>query len=289
MYIGILICIFFHLKLSCTKHNYLLFENFELTRINFIEEQMTFRNLKHERNQLYKVALVLKSIGKIGVSVQPISNLENMISNASTKMNQEFVYGPKTVCSPTTKGNNAWEYSFLHKLVVKNLHNFTFSYEEVYKDWETIEIVKSALRGLLMLRETFDQNITEFSAGRISVKKREFGLSRKIDALIPEDMAVLSKLAYNDFNYYDSAIEYLKTAVDMLRGVREDKNVFHSKQLKDRLLEMRKTYPSYHNELLEKLKRPIGNDWKLYPYKVDQGAKKYNVFQFMISEIRCLS
>jgi len=92
--------------------------------------------------------------------------------------------------------------------------------------------------------------------------------------LNPEDMAVMSKLAYNDFNYYDSAIEYLKTAFDMLRSVREDKIFFRSKQLKDQLLKMKKTYPSYHNELLEKHKRSIGNGWKLYPYKVDEDTLK---------------
>ena len=278
MYIGIITWVFLSSHISCMKHDYLLFENFELTKKTFHEEQTNFRIWEEKRNQLRKVVFELGTLNEFDINVQSILQSKKRISDISKIMPQVAVNVFQTSDGQAREQQYIRKETFIYNSFVRKQHNHTFSYQEVYKDWKMIEVVKAALRGLLMLRETFDQNITDFSTGHFSVKTRLFTFTRQIDSLTPEDIASLSKLAFNEFNYYDSAIEYLKSALDMLRNTIGKKHNVNSKKLEEQLSSMRNTYPTYHNELLEKHKNPIGPDWKLYPYKVDEGTRENLIF-----------
>ena len=260
------------------KHDYLLFENFDLTKKTFYEEQTNYRRWEDIRNQLRQEAFDLDSIGEFDINVQSITNLKKRIFDISKVMNLVSVDGFKTIDSSVTERPYFWKNSFIYNRFVRKQHNQKFSYQDVYKDWKMIDIVKAALKGMLMLRETYEQNITDLSTGSLSIKPSLSRFTRQIDSLTPVDIASLSKLAFNEFNYYDSAIEYLKSALAMLRNNKGTKNNAHLKKLDELLLSMWNKYPTYHNELLEKHKNPVGLDWKLFPYKVDEGTKENQSF-----------
>ena len=167
--------------------------------------------------------------------------------------------------------NRIREYLYNRHHPMETKYNVTFSYETVYEEIEKIDIVKSALSGVLLLRETFEQNITDFSKGHLCLKNIIFNNSRAMDSLKLEDLAVMSKIAFNQFNYYDSAIEYLKAATLMFYNDSEKGSAIFSTTMEELLLLMKKNYPSYHNEMLSKMDISVGIDWKLYPVMVDEG------------------
>ena len=39
---------------------------------------------------------------------------------------------------------------------------------------------------------------------------------------------------------------------------------------------MKKDYPVYHNNMLEKKDNFIGPEWKMYPHKIDIGSNDFN-------------
>ena len=122
-----------------------------------------------------------------------------------------------------------------------------------------------------MLRETFEQNITDFSKGHLCLKNIMYNSSRQIDSLKLEDIAAMSKIAFNQFNYYDSAIEYLKAAINIFYNEIGKRNDYVYRTIDELLSFMKKNYPSFHNEMLSKMDISVGIDWKLYPVMVDEG------------------
>ena len=151
---------------------------------------------------------------------------------------------------------------------MKDNFNLVFDIENVYKH-STLEIINGALKGLIMLQETYEQDIKDFSQGHLYLKNVIYRTSREIDSLQPDDLAAMSSLAFNHYNWYDNSLIYLKESLSAYSSLsptqpRDDLDIY--------LLAMKNYYSSYHNELYTKKKNIVGSDWKLYPYLVDKGS-----------------
>ena len=147
----------------------------------------------------------------------------------------------------------------------------TFSYEESYKNIESIRIIKSAIKGLIMLQQTYEQNVKDFANGVLSINNDKIYNFRSTDSLNPQDLALMSKIAFSDFNWYDSSVEYLRIALNMYLEAKKRGQVRYGKKVEKHLFSMKARYPAYHNEVFGIMDNPIGPDWKLYPCLVDQG------------------
>lgn len=202
---------------------------------------------------------------------QSTITMEQNNSNKNRIMRQAFIQGLEQKGSTKSTRTRIWKDFFAQYRTVRKKYNFTYSYEKVYKGLEKLDIVKSALRGVLMLRETFEQNIADFSKGHVCLKDIMYNSSRHIDSLKLEDIAAMSKIAFNQFNYYDSAIEYLKDAIKIFYNEVGKRSDYVYRTLDEILLFMKKNYPSYHNEMLSKMDISVGIDWKLYPVMVNEG------------------
>ena len=250
--------------------DFLLFENFELTRKSFVEEQSVFEHMAKARNIFHDKVINLNYNNKTSV-LEPMVKMEPKTSNKNRIMKQEIIHG---LIHRENSGYTKYRIrEFLYKRYrpMKMKYNFTYSYETVYQEIEKIDIVKSALSGVILLRETFEQNITDFSKGDLCIKNNMFSSSRGIDSLTFEDLAAMSKIAFNQFNYYDSAIEYLKAATSMFYNEIGKRSSSISTIIEEILLSMKKNYPSYHNEMLSKMDISVGIDWKMYPVMVNEG------------------
>lgn len=272
MYLTIILYLFIPLHVLCFNSEFLLFENFELTRKSFIEEQSVFRHMADTRKKLNDTVNHLSdNSDTVTNEFQSTIKMGQNSSNKHRIIKQAFIQGLIQNKSTKSMRTRIWEDFYAQYRIVKKKYNFTYSYEKVYKGSEKLEIVKSALRGVLMLRETFEQNITDFSKGHLCLKNIMYNSSRRIDSLKLEDIAAMSKIAFNQFNYYDSAIEYLKAAINIFYNEIGKRSDYVYRTLDELLSFMKKNYPSFHNEMLSKMDISVGIDWKLYPVMVDEG------------------
>ena len=155
---------------------------------------------------------------------------------------------------------------------VGDKYNFVFDFEKMYRR-TMIDIMKGGLRGLVMLQETYEQDIQLFSKGQLHLKSNIDTNSRKKDSLKPDDLAAMSVLAFEFYKWYDNSLKYLREALKsfyLSSYVKKNRdNIMDG--LEKYLLSMKIHYSSYHNQLHSKKKNILGNGWKLYPYIVDEG------------------
>ena len=79
--------------------------------------------------------------------------------------------------------------------------------------------MRKALHGLIMLQETYELDMPEYSKGQIRYKNQITKSDRNMDSLNTEDLVTLSTIALNDFNWADNAITYLKAAIDTFNSI----------------------------------------------------------------------
>ena len=132
------------------------------------------------------------------------------------------------------------------------------------------QIIDGALKGIIMLQETYDLEIKEFSKGHLHLKDRHMNTSRSIDSLQPDDIASMSIVAFNIYKWYDNSISYLKESIDLFNTHLKQRRLLSNK-LPSLLLKMKEEFSTYHNEMLHKKQSFIGPNWRLYPYMVDKG------------------
>ena len=269
--------------ITSDKYSYLLFENFEMTKESFKKEQKVFTALRVNRNNLhYKLdelnlwtSKKLPSI--VGRNLQKTHEqpLENCLHISINYMISTYYFRKKLLLNDFQPGH--------HK--VGDKYNFVFDFEKMYRR-NMIDIMKGGLRGLVMLQETYEQDIQLFSKGHLRLKNHIDTSSRFIDSLRPDDLAAMSVLAFDFYKWYDNSLKYLKEALRSfyLSSYAEKNNGGAKDGLEEYLLAMKIHYSSYHNHLHSKKKNILGNGWKLYPYMVDEG-RATNLCVYQISLI----
>ena len=267
MYSILLIFLLFPLNVNCSKFDFLLFENHELTKASFIEEQEICKNLRKIRQNLNfqkhsfhpNIALVCRQYSG---SVQDA--ISHYTKSFKTKVIERIKNSLHTGSSPFHNTNENYITNNLKK-------NYTFSFEDVYQTVGKKNILKAALKGVIMLRETYVPSIENFASGNLSLKSVTLLNSRNIDSLNHLDLAMLSNIALNEFNWFDSAIKWLKVAIEMYNNIRDSAAANYGIMVDDLLSSMRSKYSLHHNEMAFKVDNPVGPDWKVYPYLVDEG------------------
>ena len=258
----------FPVLISGSQYEYLWFENFESTKSSFLKEQETVKLLNNVKNSLYERVECLEDNKsrslrlKNGRSIYSI-NIPN--NNSHSDVRSDGVLSRKPKILSTTE-------PFTNYQISKEEYNDGFNDELDYKNSTPVNLIRAALKGLIMLQETYHQDMEEYSKGHISYKNRLIQTSRKTDSLNPEDLATMSTIALNDFNWIDNAITYLKAAIYKYHFISTENDSNYSKRFEELLLTMKKHYSVYHNEMLAKKDNPIGPEWKLHPYMIDSGA-----------------
>ena len=253
------------------KYSFYMFENFELTKDCFIKElhivkllQLSRKTLRYKRNKLNHS--MYKHYDSQSV----------LIYNAQQHHDRNVKKLLLFTFSSLYKGYQLEQISIrnnfhsLHPKAKDNSH-LLLGFEGVYKR-STLDILNDALKGLVMLQETYEQDINDFSKGHLYLKNVIERTSRKTDSLQPDDLAAMSSIAFDYYNWYDNSLKYLKESLTSYHLLSSKKrSVMLKDDLEMYLLKMKKQYSSYHNKLHSKKKNIIGIDWKLYPYQVDKG------------------
>ena len=96
---------------------------------------------------------------------------------------------------------------------IKGSIDLLFVFEGVYK-LSALQILNGALKGLVMLQETYAQDIKDFSKGHFYLKNTIECTSRKTDSLQPDDLAAMSSLAFKHYNWYNNDLAYLEKSLN---------------------------------------------------------------------------
>ena len=88
----------------------------------------------------------------------------------------------------------------------KRRHTFTFGYETVYTSFKNIDLVKAAVRGVIMLQSY------------LTIKNNVLRDCQKLNLLEPSDFIVIARIAFDDYKWFDTGIKYLKTCRYVIKG-----------------------------------------------------------------------
>ena len=270
----------FPLQLICSKYDHLLFENFEMTKHTFVEEQTIFqnaRNLKSIINLMFsefdtnnrKTSNTLnKSTHKYDQSKLDIKSLD--FRNIK-KLKEEHNH----ITSSLLKRKQL-QSSYLRYRYHTTKNNYSYDFEKIYSNIPRTELLIAALKGVIMLQDTYGPDIRRFSKGDLNLKNITFIRSRSSDVLQVEDLVSMSGIAFNDLHWYDTSIRYLKQAINKFSSTSRKpyNSSFFEHILQECLVLMKKWYSSYHNELLNKMGYPIKlDDYKLFPVMINEGNR----------------
>ena len=265
------ILLFHPLTILCSRYDYLAFENFELTKSNFLLEQEVVRNLQHTRNILHQQLSDLKQANENIVT--PNNSVIDITKERKNVVPNIYISQHKS-CSPLNGFYNIYKQ-------IKAKYNKPYPYKALYSI-SAQDLLIAACKGVIMLQETYDQNITEFSKGHLRIKSDLDKSSRMVDSLRMEDLMAMSNVAFNFYKWYDTALKYLKRAIHIFPSTLKKNSVnTQHLEIENKLSSMKREYPLYHNDMFDKKTNFIGPDWKMYPNKVDMGKNDIILYNQM--------
>ena len=229
----------------CSRDDFGIFENFEITKDSFAKEQKITIELQRMRSQLRgsfeKILdssnnLKSKSIHAYFENYDPIN--VKCVNRACIYLELKKLFFHQT-------------YINLHVLFGHRNKQFHDFLDEIGYNYtaKLQNIIDGALKGLIILQETYNLDIHDFVKG---LAANENSISREIDSLRPDDLANMSSVALNVFQWYDNSLIYLKAALDVFYNISksEQKPILPKKNLEKTLITMKNTYPIAHNEML---------------------------------------
>ena len=253
----------------CSRYDYILFENVEVIKKSFVKEHAIISELFDIRKNLKSRIRRNYFHSNGNVNGREYATLTDYFFYLKTNrgnwpnLQQNIVFYEKPLANQQVFDiNTVSRYNDC-------LHRLTYNYSIPEK-----LIIQGALKGLIMLHETYKVNITEFAKGHIGNEKTTF--SRHIDSLQPDDLAYMSTIAMTVFKWYDNSLNYLKAAFDHVYYSSKtiQNNFLQTSKLQETLLSMKNIYSIAHNEMLYKNDVSIGSEYKLYEYIVDTGVLK---------------
>ena len=229
-----------------------MFENFELTRQVFIDEQLIVKYLQYNSQELQKQIL------NLNININALSvNYFHKNLKWKQKTRKYINLQPLSI-------------SYLRSHPLSSNQSNIYSYDP-FQSLSDVKIMFAALKGVIKLQEAYNQDIKNYSKGHLRLKHGTKRSSRSIDSLQPQDLASMANIAFNYFNWYDTGIKYLKEAMDLFFSISNNDLMQIPKRLEQYLLIMKTWFPKYHNNILNKKENIIGPDWKVFPYKIDTG------------------
>ena len=131
------------------------------------------------------------------------------------------------------------------------------------------------------MQDTYNQNIRNYSHGHIILQNDVYIPSRRNNRLQVDDLMYMSVLAFEYFKWYDAAIRYLKEAINLSKSVANTQLNPIPNKLYISMLQKKKEYVSFHNELIDKKPIHLGPDWKAHVVKVNPGNCNYVSDRFL--------
>ena len=265
------ICVLFPSIVIGGKYDFAVFENFEETRNIFISEM--------------KIVSFLDTISQIMSYRMRILNQIIKTDKTAWIFTSRRLFGLLSIrsrihdVSRYIKSHLGKRRIERHK--IRHFKNNIMSLDIKYPLSED-ELLGGALRGVIILHETYGLNLEGFIRGEL-LDDYALSKSRKIDSLKKDDLALMAVEAFK-MDWYDSSIKYINSSTSSYYQHLSEKNQSHYSfpKFEETSLEIRRHYAKYHNNLLGQSKTTTdllgeGIQWKLFPNVVDEGLNT-NIF-----------
>ena len=138
------------------------------------------------------------------------------------------------------------------------------------------ELLGGALRGVIILHETYGLNLERFIQGEL-LDNNALSKSRQTDSLKKDDLALMAVEAFK-MDWYDSSIKYINSSTSSYHQHLSDekRSNYSFSKLEEISLEIRRHYAKHHNNLVVQSKTTTdllseGIQWKLFTHFVDEG------------------
>ena len=258
--------LFLFISVICSRYDFLLFENFENNKLIFHREMEIVKSLTLNRKILGAEIDALNCRISSNVRVKTILDTDLEIK---TKFHHLLDFELKMISNSLQSSTLSYLNIYTRHYRKQRKTNIDFS---PYAYNNTLDkIMASALKGLIMLQETYNQDIKQFSEGTLRLKNGIDKNDRYIDSLQVDDLASMSTVAFHFYKYYDSSLIYVQLSENLLKklSLKERRNL--PENIGEILHSMKKQFLAYHNNLFKNRTNIIGPDWKLFPYLVTIG------------------
>ena len=239
------------------RYEYLLYENFEKTKLLKIEEQKIVQKLNMFRFEINQIICMMKQMLDtivILVNNKYIIQIAQIFSIIRSPMSPEEIHLFKNYSLQT---GDAYQYR-----IIDSCTN---------DDVSVKDILFGAKKGVITLRHTYNLNVSTFSKGVLRFKQNKNDRSRASDCLQTDDLVSLAEMSFSIFNWYDSGLLFLREAIDTLKSHSTNTEYKPPTNLAILLDGLKSKYVDFHNSLFLKKNTHIGSDWKLLPFFVDKG------------------
>ena len=260
----------------CGVYDYKVFESSEQTKDIFVKEQQLLKEFeKLEKLYQYHIDLVnttmiemIKAKVKLHKKATNVSSevVKNPIAALRT-IERTYKWKHKLFIEPKLKRNSSFA-NFMDDLIQtqQNMEKLLPFLKDLYDD-----AFIGTVRGIMMIQETYDLNLTEFATGKIFLDQE---VSKKFssasDYLDPTDLANIANIAFK-MKWYDTALKYLRESVISYEQLPLEAKNDVPPWFINTLHEMKKNFTKVHNKSLLNKKKRVGEDWKLFPYLIDEG------------------
>ena len=180
---------------SSSLYDYGLFENFELTKDIFIQEQGVVKQLEDVRNALYDQQHSVSQIGRgLELSTNEVDVTDTTFQDTSLPNKIVYPFDLKDLLLKVKPDEDNKTNS--SSIKTRDIHwHKDLSHEDFSNNVPTHDIIIGASKGLLMIQETYNLNIKDFAKGNFVTKYRSVNSSRQIDSLHPDDLANMATIA----------------------------------------------------------------------------------------------
>ena len=270
------ICVLYSSVVICGKYDFAIFENFEETRKIFISEMKIVSFLDETNQILFYRMRILNQIIKT--------------DKTSWTFSSRNLFWPLSIRSrfydvipyiESHLGKRRIETRKIRRLKT-NIMAVDIKYQILAE-----ELLGGALRGVIILHETYGLNLERFIQGEL-LDNNALTRSRKTDSLKKDDLALMAVEAFK-MNWYDSSIKYINSSTSSHHHLSEqNQDYYNFPKFKEISLEIRRHYAKHHNNLLVQSKTTTdllseGIQWKLFPNLVDEGSN-VNMVDFIINK-----
>ena len=197
---------------NCNKHDFGVFENFEVTRQSFIKEQNLVKRLSSVKGYYKTVVASLR---------QNTNNFLRFRSNVLTLCKiTELLSVPLLIFSIIEIKKQQTNILFAIEFIERSEHDINIL--DLRYSIEPSDVLKGCTRGLITIHTIYDVNIKQLIEGSFSNDISLVSI-RKKDFLKPDDLLLMSIIALRIFQRPDYGFIYLNSTIDMFYNMSIDK------------------------------------------------------------------
>ena len=244
--------------LDSERYEYLLYKNVQRTKLVFIEEQKIVQKLQFLKIKGYQTKDMINSL---------LGSLTHILhkNHISRSLQIHSLWGLM---------NYTIELVAFERLIPLTKYHYSFrNIEKIISAYGSAEnIMAGAKKGVIVLRQTYGLNVTNFSRGILQLKDNRIDRSRVADNLKPDDLVSLATMAFDMFHWYDSGLLFLKEALNSWKTNDAYKmKTIHGLKIGATINQLISEYISLHNQLLTTMKTHNGQERILFPFFVEKG------------------